>query len=549
MKVNYKLIIRLFLLKIFSVFFLTNSIDSKAQQILEENKISIDTTYLKSKNEMQDYILDTGDTILIRFKNRPKKGFVGESISKNNILYLEPRGNLKNYILDSGDTVFLEFVNHPEFSGNYTINNEGETFLPRIKDAYIKGLKISELKILLEKKYEDFLISPEINITISNFKFIPNGVFNINEEGEIFLPELKNDQDERSRKAYVRGLTTNGLQTLLEKRYSKYLINPKAFISIIKYKPIRIAISGEVRNPGLIKLPSYSSNNISNYLEVNSSVSSTQSNQLKTSNFNPITSLSEVIPETESFDIESNLGNNLLTNEFDSQSLSSKDSLNQSTVLNDSLIKKDSTFLTTLSNAIQKAGGLTSYSDLSNIKIVRDIPIEKGGGKKKATINFKSFLDQGDDKNDIRLFDGDSIFIPKLKKRDLDILPKSVLNGLSPKFIKVKVSGKIENTGVVEIPIEGSLSDVMNLNGPRKPLSGKIFLIRYNQDGTLLRKNINYSANASVGSERNPYLLDGDSITIKNSVLGYSTEFLRAVTEPFVGIYATKEMIQTIAGE
>ena len=48
MKENYKLII-IILLKIFSVFFLTNSIDSKAQQILEENKISIDTTYLKSK--------------------------------------------------------------------------------------------------------------------------------------------------------------------------------------------------------------------------------------------------------------------------------------------------------------------------------------------------------------------------------------------------------------------------------------------------------------------------------------------------------------------
>ena len=110
-----------------------------------------------------------------------------------------------------------------------------------------------------------------------------------------------------------------------------------------KYKPIRIAISGEVRNPGLIKLPSFSSNNISNYLEVNSSVSSTQSNRWRL--VLTLLHLYQSYSETESFDIESNLGNNLLTNEFDSQSLSSQDSLNQSTVLTDSLIKKDSIFL------------------------------------------------------------------------------------------------------------------------------------------------------------------------------------------------------------
>ena len=49
------------------------------------------------------------------------------------------------------------------------------------------------------------------------------------------------------------------------------------------------------------------------------------------------------------------------------------------------------------------------------------------------------------------------------------------------RFIKVSIGGQIENPGEVRIPIEGSLSDVMNLKGPRKPLSGKIYLIRYNQ--------------------------------------------------------------------
>tara|TARA_Y100001968_G_scaffold309061_1_gene328506 strand:+ start:405 stop:725 length:321 start_codon:yes stop_codon:yes gene_type:complete len=81
-------------------------------------------------------------------------------------------------------------------------------------------------------------------------------------------------------------------------------------------------------------------------------------------------------------------------------------------------IKKDNQYLNTLSNAIQKAGGLTSYSDLSKIEIIRDIPIGKGGGKKRAFIDFRSYIKNRDDTYDIRLFDGDAIFILSLKEKD-----------------------------------------------------------------------------------------------------------------------------------
>ena len=83
----------------------------------------------------------------------------------------------------------------------------------------------------------------------------------------------------------------------------------------------------------------------------------------------------------------------------------------------------------------------------------------------------------------------------------------------------------------------------MNLTGPRKPLSGKIYLIRYKQNGTLLRKHIKYSSDASPGSQNNPYLLSGDLITVKNSIFGRFSGSLKAITEPFVGIYAAKELV------
>ena len=51
------------------------------------------------------------------------------------------------------------------------------------------------------------------------------------------------------------------------------------------------------------------------------------------------------------------------------------------------------------------------------------------------------------------------------------------------------------------------------------------------------------------GSPENPFLLAGDLITVKNSILGRTSGTLKAITEPFVGIYATKEVVETITGQ
>ena len=181
---------------------------------------------------------------------------------------------------------------------------------------------------------------------------------------------------------------------------------------------------------------------------------------------------------------------------------------------------------------------------MSRIEIIRDVPIGKGGGKQRAIIDFTSFINESDPTNDIRLFDGDRIFLPKLATASSDIIPKSILSGLSPRFITVDIFGRVENPGTVKLPLEAALSDAIDLTGPIRPLSGKIVLIRYNRDGTILKKNISYSARAKRGSRRNPFVKQGDLISVKNSILGKTTGVIREFTAPFVGIYSTKELIE-----
>ena len=351
-----------------------------------------------------------------------------------------------------------------------------------------------------KRELEDYMIDTGDSISL---EFFPagelSGIFPVDEEGEIFLPRLE--------ETFVRGLTTSELKTLLEERYAEFLIEPEIKVRIVVFKAIRVLTRGELRNPGFYEFPAYSSGS---FIE------------LETNNSTP-----NSVVGTNNAQLE--IGQKLQPNNQSSKDL---------------IVKRSSENLTTISDVIRKAGGITSLTDLSRIEITRDVPLGKGGGKKRAIIDFNAYVNDSDDTKDIRIFDGDILFFPKLSERDASQISKSILSGISPKFIKINIFGRVETPGVVKLPLEAVLSDAIDLTGPIKPLSGKIVLIRYSQDGTVLKKNISYSANAKRGSKRNPYLKEDDLISVKNSFFGKTTGVIKEVTAPFVGIYSTRQLIK-----
>ena len=97
------------------------------------------------------------------------------SNKKNNpieIEYLESRNELEDYIIDTGDSISLEFNSAEQLSGIFPVNEEGEIFLPRLDETFVRGLTTSELKNLLEKRYAEFLIDPDIKVRFAVFKSI-----------------------------------------------------------------------------------------------------------------------------------------------------------------------------------------------------------------------------------------------------------------------------------------------------------------------------------------------------------------------------------------
>ena len=373
--------------------------------------------------------------LLLFFTSDISKADTNFTSTNNNqieIEYLESRNELDDYIIDTGDSISIEFIPENELSGIYPVDEEGEMFLPRLDQTFVRGLTTSELKTLLKKRYSEFLINPEIKVRIAGFK------------------------------------------------------------------SIRVLATGELRKPGFYKFPAYTSGSIITF-------------------------------EKENNNEQSEIDQNLQSNDKSSKDL---------------IVKRSSENITTISDVIRKAGGITSATDLSQIEIIRDVPLGKGGGKKRAIIDFNDYINAADASKDIRIFDGDSLFFPKLSKANPNQIPKSILSGISPKFISVNLFGRVETPGIVRLPLEAALSDAIDISGPIKPLSGKIVLIRYRIDGTILKKNISYSAGAKRGSKRNPYLKEDDLISVKNSIFGKTTGVLKEITAPFIGIYTTKELIE-----
>ncbi len=426
------------------LFFLINS-KIKKKSILQLKKnfeyVGLRFLMLKSKSTLAFFIYLLF-SVFIFDASKANTNFPKTKNNQIEIEYLDSRNELEDYIIDTGDSIYLEFSPADELTGVFSVNEEGELLLPRLDETFVRGLTKSELKNLLEKRYAEFLIDPEIKIRIARFK------------------------------------------------------------------RIRVLARGELRNPGFYKFPAYSSGSLVTIDKGDNS-------------------------ELDLF-IENNNEQQIIDQNLQSNNQSSQDLI----------VKRSNESITTISNVIRKAGGITSSTDLSNIEIIRDVPLGKGGGKKRAIIDLNDYLYKSDPTNDLRIFDGDTLFFPKLSKPNPNQIPKSIISGISPKFILVNLFGRVETPGFVKLPLEATLSDAIDLSGPIKPLSGKIVLIRYEKDGTVIKKNISYSASAKRGSKRNPYLQEDDLIAVKNSFFGKTTGIIREFTAPFVGIYSTKELIE-----
>ncbi|MCP9916655.1 polysaccharide biosynthesis/export family protein [Cyanobium sp. ATX 6F1] len=333
--------------------------------------------------------------------------------------------------------------------------------------------------------YDTYIVGPGDTLQIELLD-IPefSGSFSIGPDGTLYLPRL--------RALYVEGLTIEELRYFLTQQFKAYVRKPEIYIRPLGYRAVRVYVGGEVKRPGFFTL------------------SGVQNPEVES-------------PETSA--TEATLG----PAQTVERSLSRRGIAGGSSSL---------TLFPTLFDAIRTAQGITPYSDLSQVTVTRRQPVSAGGGKVRAQVNFLSLITEGDETQNIRLFDGDVVNVSKSPIVLREQLLKAGQTNLSPQFLQVYVSGRVKIPGPTTLPQGSSLNQAIVSAGGLKLLHGKVEFVRFTREGEIDRRQFKYSPNAPLDAPNNPVLMAGDIIRINDSALSGSIEVLNEFAGPFVGAYS-----------
>ena len=116
------------------------------------------------------------------------------------------------YLIGPGDILELTLLDAPEFSGEYTVLNDGTIPLPLIGSIYLDNLSISQASTLIENKYRAQLLRPELHLIVK----VPRPIL-VSLIGEIERPGIYSlTNNEESNLAGGPQIRNNGLPTLVD---------------------------------------------------------------------------------------------------------------------------------------------------------------------------------------------------------------------------------------------------------------------------------------------------------------------------------------------
>ena len=223
-----------------------------------------------------------------------------------------------------------------------------------------------------------------------------------------------------------------------------------------------------------------------------------------------------------------------ISGEVNRPGIYSLDLVNESKLLNSSGVENNiltSKGWPTITEAIQKAGGLTSKADLRNINLKRK---DKSSKDRNIKINLWEPLENGSSFTNHYIYDGDRLVIEKSTKINEDELQTISRSNFTPSTILVNVIGEVEKPGIQtlrpNVPHTEALFSAGGITSKANKTGIKHF--RLKQDGTIETKVIKYNAILKNNRVANTILQDRDIILVPKNKLALTSETLKNIVEP-----------------
>ncbi len=212
--------------------------------------------------------------------------------------------------------------------------------------------------------------------------------------------------------------------------------------------------------------------------------------------------------------------------------------------------------LTTVTRAIQTAGGITPLADIRQIEVRRQ---RKDGTQQLIALDLWQLLETGALSNDIILQQGDTIVVPTATSIDLAEAPQVALASFSPGAIRVNIVGEVLSPGTLELPPNTSLNQALLASGGfnnSRARKQDVELIRLNPNGTVSKDVVPVDFSQGLDEQTNPTLRNGDVIVVGRSGLAKTRDTLGeiggtigAVTNPVLSFFGFLNFFQMFSGD
>ncbi|MEB3172425.1 MAG: SLBB domain-containing protein [Cyanobacteriota bacterium] len=186
--------------------------------------------------------------------------------------------------------------------------------------------------------------------------------------------------------------------------------------------------------------------------------------------------------------------------------------------------------------ALQAAGGATLQANLQDVALQR-----QDSGNRELPLNLAALLQQGDQRQNPLLFDGDTLRVGRLAETavaDPQVLALASTN-LRPATIRVNVIGEVRAPGRLELPAGTAMVEAVLAAGGAVPWRGRVTqaeLVRVARDGTTRREFITLRDQQNVSAAFNPPLQNNDTVIVHRTLYAKSLDLLNQVLVPLATV-------------
>ncbi|BAU64405.1 polysaccharide export protein [Stanieria sp. NIES-3757] len=421
-----------------------------------------------------------------------------------------------DYTLGPGDQIKLDIFQVAEYSGEYPVLVDGTISIPLVGKVNVNGLTLKETSDLVSEKYKLYLKRPVVTVGL-----ISPRPMNITIAGEVNDPgsyKVNFSQTKEFPTAVSMVRQAGGITTLADIRNVQVRRKVRGAEQVFSVNAWKLFEEGRLDD---LRLRDGDTLFIPTVKEVN------------------LQEIERLASAGATFGVENEIQVAIIGEIYRPGRYTVQPRSTQKTNLNQAeQTQSEQTggnLPPRLSDALALAGGIKPLANVKKVEVERQT---WDGQKKTVTVDLWNLLQQGDQKQDLILQEGDSIKIPQaeqLSPEDSETLASATF---SPDVIKVNVVGEVGTPGPVEVPPNTPLNQAILAAGgfdAQRAKTGNVELVRLNPNGTVTKRQIQVDFASGINDENNPTLRNNDVVVVSRSGLASVSDTTGSIFNPIGG--------------